>query len=581
MRVLACNPDTIGDVVLRQPLYRAIIDAGHELTLAVRPLLVPVLGAIAPGASVIACSQNLYDPRLTPESAELEPIVRAAREARPDVLLVAPFQWTALEERLSRDLKDVRCVALSGRPFSDPNFGPARDSALRADHTVDVSESTPETRKNELLAGAVLGRALNLPDPVITPAPEHLAAADAVLAGLGLEAGAYWIACVGDSEYTAVRNWAPKRWAEVLSTWARERGRKFLLVGHQTEAKVAAAVREAMGDQAGSAVLWSGRGDGDLDVLIGLTALSSGYVGRDTGPMHLAAAMGKPVLAVFGGGTWPRFLPQVDPSVSLAVGVPCIGCGWTCHLPQSYCIKEVPVSHVLGAMDELDTGKVSKRTSRLLKPDSELLVRVAREGAAAARERLTELSVTRREHMEQNQSLAAVLERALKQAGRAEAIVEQLDAATAEFNRREALLKQRLAAAENTFRVREADLNRRIAELEAGAARAERAIQAEAQQSAREADLLARLAQAQEELARTGAELLQARAQASDVNLRLTRTMADQGTLSTLARQNEGEVVVLRRRLNELMASRWRRYGQRLGLCMTMPWEHEVSNGKH
>src|SRR5262249_31657293 len=150
-------------------------------------------------------------------------------------------------------------------------------------------------------------------------------------------------------------------------------------------------IRETMGEHAGAAAVWSGRADADLDVLIGLTARSAGYVGRDTGPMHIAAALSKPVLAVFGGGTWPRFLPQVDPSIALAVGVPCVGCGWTCHLSSSYCIKDVPVGEVLRAMADLDSGAVKPRTPRLLRPGPELMSRIGRESAASARERLTQL----------------------------------------------------------------------------------------------------------------------------------------------------------------------------------------------
>src|SRR5690349_18364688 len=129
MRILACNPDTIGDVVLRQPMYRALQDAGHELALIVRPLLVPVIGSIAPGARIIPCHVSLYDPRLRHGSAALDPIAKAAAEFQPDVLLVAPFQWTALEERLSRDLTGARRVGLSGRLFSDPTYGPAPEPA--------------------------------------------------------------------------------------------------------------------------------------------------------------------------------------------------------------------------------------------------------------------------------------------------------------------------------------------------------------------------------------------------------------------------------------------------------------------
>lgn len=177
--------------------------------------------------------------------------------------------------------------------------------------------------------------------------------------------------------------------------------------------------------------------------------------------------------------------------------------------------------------------------------------------------------------MEQTESLAAVLERALKQAGRAEAVKDELDSATAEFHRREAILKQRLAAAENMFRTREAELQKRVAELEARSARADRVM-------ATESELLGRLARAQEELGTVNAELMRARAEASDLKLRMERAQTDQGALSKLTKQQQGEVVVLRTRLRQLMESRWRKYGQRLGLCMTMPWERPPSsNGKH
>jgi hypothetical protein len=299
----------------------------------------------------------------------------------------------------------------------------------------------------------------------------------------------------------------------------------------------------------------------------------------------VSAALGKPVLAVFGGGTWPRFLPAADPSVSISMGVPCVGCGWHCHLSESFCIKEVPVEVARAAAEDLESGQVRGRVTRLLKPETMLLARIGREGAQAARKNLTELSVTRRETMEQNQSLAAVLERALKQAGRVEMISEELESARAEFTRREGILKQRLAAAEGTFKAREAELTARITELESTGATRARAAAAQSESAEKVAAVRAaetdRVGQLQSELARASAELLRARAEASDLRLKLTRMESDQKTLSTLTRQQEGEVVVLRERLNDLMASRWRRYGQRLGLCMTMPWEKELTNGKH
>jgi ADP-heptose:LPS heptosyltransferase len=588
MRILATNPDTIGDVVLRQPMYQAILAAGHELLLMVRPLLAPVLGSIVPGARVELITANVYDPRLKPGDAALALLAAKATEFDPDLLLVAPYQWTAFSERLSKDLTRARVVSLSGRPFSDPKLGPAPKSMLRATEQVQVAEETPEVRKNEMLASAVLGAVLSLPDPAIEPSPEHLAAADAVLARLGLEPGEYWTACVGDTKWTRLRNWQPEKWAELLSAWSRKHGRKFLLLGQENEAQTTAEVRRLMGDQAGAAVEWAGRGDGDLDILLGLIARSRGYVGRDTGPMHIAAACRKPVLAVFGGGTWPRFLPQVDPSISLTVGVPCAGCNWVCHLPESYCIKEVPVADALEAADRLESGSVARREVRTLKPDALLLSRIGREGAVWGRTHLTQVAVVRRESMEQTQTLTESLERTAKQAGRAEMLAEELEKLRAEMARRESLLRQKLAATEAMYKARQAELEKRVEELDQNASvlearfkknmlakleaeARERYAAEEAQRAQRDGDLRSRFVRAQ-------AELTQAQAENADLKLNLERITWEHGALSKWTKQLEHEVAVIRPRLHELMSSRWRKYGQRFHLCMVLPWEKEATH---
>jgi ADP-heptose:LPS heptosyltransferase len=607
MRILATNPDTIGDLVLRQPLYAALTEAGHDLMLVVRPLLEPLVSMVAPGAAVAACRTNVYDPSLEIDDESLDEVVEAARRFDPELFLVTPYQWTTLEERLAEELPDVRRIAMSGKPFSDPGYGPTPPSTLDPQQIVEVAEEAAEVRKNELLAGAVLQRALRLPDPRLEASPAQLRAGEAQLARLGLEADAYWVACIGHSATTGVRNWRPERWSEVLATWVRTHGRRFLLVGQESEAEVSEEIRARMGEHSGAAVIWSGRGDGELDLLLGLIARSAGYVGRDTGPMHVAAAMGKPVLAIFGGGTWPRFLPCADKSVSITVGVPCAGCNWKCHLPESFCIGEVPVDEALKAVDELEAGTIHSRTVRILTPSTELLGRIGRLGAAAARERLTALSVKRREHMEQTQSIAEALERAARRAGQADQLEEQLrargeemEALRTESNRRESNLKQRLAAAENMFRAREIELQAQQSELRVGMDAMQREKDDMQSQLAvleqkiatleqgdgtrmqqLEAEWSGKLAAVQDRSRQVNEQFLRAQAEAADLRLKLDRAVADQQALVSLTRQQEQQLATLRSRLLELMASRWRRYGQRLRLCMTMPWEQQYQNGKH
>ena len=54
---------------------------------------------------------------------------------------------------------------------------------------------------------------------------------------------------------------------------------------------------------------------------------------------------------------------------------------------------------------------------------------------------------------------------------------------------------------------------------------------------------------------------------------RVRRLERDLETLGRLCREQNAEIRLLRLRIRQLQASRWRRLGQRLGLAMTMDWE--------
>lgn len=665
MRILASNPDTIGDLVLRQPLYRALADAGHELMLVVRPLLEPVVPMVAPGARVVVAAAPVYSGSIEPGDASLTPVVDAARTFDPDLLLIAPYQWTVLEERLSMALPRARCVALTGRLYRDPGTGASPPSIIKGN--VPVAEDTPETHKNEKLASAVLARSVTLPDPRIEATPAQRRAAEAELSRLGLAPDGYWAACVGDTAHTAVRNWPADRWGALLAHWSRKHGRQFLFIGSGPEAATARRVRQAMntpvGDAGKAAIDWFGSGEGAFDVLIGLIALSRGYVGRDTGPMHLAAAMSKPVLAVFGGGTWPRFLPAADRSVSITVGVPCAGCGWNCHLPEPYCIHEVPVSEAITAADALERDTVTTRTVRLLTPDATLLARIGREGAASSRERLTQLSVARKRAQEVEASMNDGGESVLAEAvfgvasaaepkawsptvpgGAAERMHDELDqtrhqlaqarlrVAQLEAVAAEALqhrvkqaaevaatrdyvveIKSRIVALESKLEERTAELaaareRMRLEESASGQverlkaeldkARAEVAVRVREAQAAdqrirglaaqvdeamtigtaehrkREAALLERLNDARTKLTAAEGKL-------ADLRKQTARTQEEKAALARLTAQHERQLALLRARVRDLVASRWRKLGQRLHLAMELPWEHEFKPNGH
>jgi ADP-heptose:LPS heptosyltransferase len=566
MRILASNPDTIGDLVLRQPLYAALRDAGHDLVLLVRPLVAPLVESLLPGVRTIICEADPYAVDPSPDAQDLDEVANAARALDPDFLLIAPYQWTRLEERLAFALPKAGKVAMNGRRYAHERWGEVPPSGIIPTVRVDVDEAARELDKNTALASAILGVSVTLPDPHLVASDAQVTSARRVLDEAGMTPGAFWAACVGETQWTSVRNWPIEQWGRTLAAWGAAHDRRFLLLGHESEAEASNRVAETMGDQRHRAALWSGVDSSDLDTLIGLLALSRGYVGRDTGPMHLAAALGKPVLAVFGGGTWPRFLPAARVGVSISMRVPCMACGWRCHLTESVCIKQVPEVDVLRAAEQLEAGAIQSNEVRTIEPSREVLVRIGTQGMLAAHDLSSALATQRRLELIRTEHLARAIERnserlsALERARNESQATSGEHGATPSVSRFESEHTSRALA---EARVQLAESQRRVLELE-------------------------------EQHARTLLDLEALRAEARDERLLLERERDRTATLDALTRQTQidldGTFAELervrqllrdvKRQRDELLSSRWRRYGQKVGLVMVMPWERQSENGQ-
>jgi heptosyltransferase-2 len=102
--------------------------------------------------------------------------------------------------------------------------------------------------------------------------------------------------------YGQAKQWPPERVAEVAARLIRERDATCVMVGAGHDRDAARAVESTFADAAGAvgSRLVDLTGQTSLPELMGVIARADAVVANDSGAMHLGAALGRPVVAIFG-----------------------------------------------------------------------------------------------------------------------------------------------------------------------------------------------------------------------------------------------------------------------------------------
>ena len=98
--------------------------------------------------------------------------------------------------------------------------------------------------------------------------------------------------------YGGAKRWPAERFAEAAVRVAQERGASIAVFGSKVEAPICDAVRESIRSAGVECVSFAGRTD--LAEFIDLAAACEIYLTNDSGPMHIASALGVPTVAIFG-----------------------------------------------------------------------------------------------------------------------------------------------------------------------------------------------------------------------------------------------------------------------------------------
>jgi heptosyltransferase-2 len=213
----------------------------------------------------------------------------------------------------------------------------------------------PRTRMHQSDYYRHLVTALGLPAfdaaPRVAPRSETLARTVALLAEHRVDQAGVLLGVAPGAAYGRAKQWPSARVAQVINRLAQERQATCVLVGASADRDAGREIVSAL--PAGSARVIDLIGRTDLRLLVGVLSRCAAFVSNDSGAMHLAAAVGVPVTAIF-GPTDERVTAPLGRSDVLVHQVFCRPC----------MLRECPIDH--RCMKGITADAVSASVSRHL-----------------------------------------------------------------------------------------------------------------------------------------------------------------------------------------------------------------------
>ena len=353
-RILLIRPDHLGDVLLAAPTATVLRDALPGAR--VDWLVGPWSAEMARGAGGLGAVLTHEFPGFArrPKRSTPEPYVLLAREAarlraaRYDAALVLrPDHWWG-----------AMLATAAGIPrrfgFSVPECQPFLTDTLppRLDHVVRANQALAR------LAARRLGG--TVADDGSTPVPRFPV----------LDEDAAWAANFDDLPKSGpgplvaihpgtgapVKHWLPERWSEVARGLAEAHDARIVLTGGPGEQELVERVAARLDPRPPTLV-----GATTIGQLAALFARCDLVVGGDSGPLHLAAAVGTPTVRLYGPtdilefGPWP---PD-GPHIPLSAGLSCQPC-------RSFDDLECGARQTPPCLRALDADAVLTAAARLL-----------------------------------------------------------------------------------------------------------------------------------------------------------------------------------------------------------------------
>jgi lipopolysaccharide heptosyltransferase I len=356
-RILLIKPSSLGDIVHALPVLAGLRDAYPDAHIAwlVGSSFAPLLQGHPLIDEVIAFDRHTYG-RMLKNWRSLADFVRLCvglRRRRFDLVIDLQGLFrsgffalvTGARQRIGfAEAREMSPVFYTRRIRGTPGFGYVTVGDVHA-----------------IERNLTLARALGLPvEPALFPLglrAAELAAARAKLAQAAGESLTEFVAVLPGARWESKR-WPAERLAELIDRLHVDGLPRCVLLGAPDERSFSDVVRASAHAPTVDLV-----GKTSLRELTALLSLASLVVCHDSGPMHIAAALHKPLLAVFGPTNPARTGPYSDSARVVALPLECAPCyRRTCPLGHHNCMQLLGVDAVVQHVREVWATRMTGAT---------------------------------------------------------------------------------------------------------------------------------------------------------------------------------------------------------------------------
>ena len=322
-RILIVAPSWVGDAILSEPLVALLREPYEDpiVDVLVNAWCAPVYARMRGIRRII--ENPLGHGRL--DLAGRRRLARTLRDEGYTHAFVLPNSWkSALAPWLARIPKRVGYR------------GEARFGLLTDARPLDRKAMPRLVERFAALAVARGALVPMPPSPVLVPDTANRAAA---MRALHLKTDRPVVILCPGAEFGAAKRWPPNQFAELAGMFLAD-GLQVWIVGSPNDRIAADAVLNSLGEDMHRVRDLTARTD--LGTAIDILSSASLVVSNDSGLMHAAAAVGVPLVALFGSSS-PAYTPPLSPLAQIAkIDIACSPCfKRECPLGHFKCMREL------------------------------------------------------------------------------------------------------------------------------------------------------------------------------------------------------------------------------------------------